>query len=297
MKIKNILVPIDFSDLSVKALQIANHICEAFDAKITLFHAYIPVADVDGLYYMGMGVGTQTPFEDIEPSIKDRLKQIGGEHLNKKYIADTVVGIGNPSHAINEAASDKDLVIMTTHGRTGFTRLLLGSTTEKVLRTSHTPVLAVEKASDFAPLKRMMVTTDFSEHSYAAFPYANAIASAYGARIDLVHVMKYDEYKTMGTASTSSEARKEHLAKLVDAYFSEIKDQVRTEVILTSESPHEALFNLDFSRDYNLIVMSTIGRTGLDYLTLGSTTANVVRHVDTAVLSVNPRDELARDEE
>ncbi|TNE72210.1 universal stress protein [bacterium] len=288
MKKLNILVPIDFSDLSLLALDAAAVIHSMLGAKITPFHAYIPVADIDGLYYMGMGIGSQVNFSEIEPTIKDRLRQVAEEKLPKKAITPPIVSVGNAPQAITDEAKNYDMIIMSTHGRTGFSRFILGSVSEKVLRISHTPVLIVERESVLEPMTKILLTTDFSENSFAAFSWARTFAKATDAKIDFVHIIKYDEFKSMGTAQTFAALRKDRMNALIEEYFSDIKENVRPEVVLTSESPHEAIFNLHFSRNYNLIVMATIGRTGLKYLTLGSTTANVVRTVGAPVLSVNP---------
>lgn len=289
MKPLRILVPIDFSELSLKALEAASALTRILDEVIiTPFHAYIPVADIDGLYYMGVGVGSQVNFSDVEPAILDRLTQLGIEKVGEPYLAKPIVTVGNAPQAITEEAKNYDLVVMSTHGRTGFSRFILGSVSEKVLRISHTPIMIVEQESVIEPMQKILVTTDFSENSYAAFPWVASFAKSSGAKVDLVHVIKYDEFKNMTTAQTFASLRKERMERLVDEYFGEIKNQIRPEVLLTSESPHESIFNLHFSRHYNLVVMATIGRTGLKYLTLGSTTANVVRTVGAPVLSVNP---------
>lgn len=288
MKTMDILVPTDFSDLSLLALDTAAAIHRMVGAKITPFHAYIPVADIDGLYYMGMGIGSQVNFTDVEPAIKDRLRQVSEERLPKDTLAEPIVSVGNAPQAITDEAKNHDLVIMSTHGRTGFSRFILGSVSEKVLRISHTPVLIIERESKIEPLSKILLTTDFSENSFAAFPWVHRFAKATHAKVDFVHIIKYDEFKSMSTAQTFAALRKDRMNKLIEEHFGDIIEQIKPEVILTSESPHEAIFNLHFSRNYNLIAMATIGRTGLKYLTLGSTTANVVRTVGAPVLSVNP---------
>ncbi|MEA5520834.1 universal stress protein [Limnoraphis robusta] len=288
MSTLRILVPIDFSELSLKALEVAASLGKHLTVKITPFHAYIPVADIDGLYYMGMVIGSHANFSDIEPVIKDRLTQVAEDKVDKNLLTAPLISVGNAPQAIVEEAKNFDLVIMSTHGRTGFSRFLLGSVSEKVLRIAHTPILIVEEESVFEPLDKILVTTDFSENSFAAFSWARDFAKVSGAKIDFIHIIKYDEFKSMSTAQTFASLRKDRMNKLIEEYFGDIASQVHPEVILTSESPHESIFNLHFSRNYNLIVMATIGRTGLKYLTLGSTTANVVRTVGAPVLSINP---------
>ena len=289
MSTLKILVPIDFSELSLKALEVAASITKIIpDVQITPYHAYIPVADIDGLYYMGMGIGSQVNFAEVEPAIIDRLEQVSLEKIDASFLQKSIVSVGNAPQAITEEAKNFDLVIMSTHGRTGFSRFILGSVSEKVLRIAHTPIMIVEQESVIEPLGKILVTTDFSENSYAAFPWVHLFAKASGARVDFVHIIKYDEFKNMNTAQTFASLRKDRMEKLVDEYFKDIKHQIKPEVLLTSESPHESIFNLHFTRKYNMICMATIGRTGLKYLTLGSTTANVVRTVGAPVLSINP---------
>lgn len=288
MKNLKILVPIDFSDLSYHAFGAAETMASYFDGTITPFHAYIPLTDIDGSYYMGLGVTAQTTMTDLEPILKDRLNQVADDHIEKKYLKEAVLGIGNPAHSIIETAEDFDMIVMSTHGRTGFSRLLLGSVTEKVLRLSHIPTLVVEEESNLTPIKKILVTSDLSKNSEAAFPYAEQIAAASGAEIELIHIIKFDDFENMAVAQESANTSRERLNKLKEQHFSKVLDQVKTEVIISSESAHEAIYNLDQSRNYNMIIMSTIGRTGLQYLTMGSTTANVVRLVNTAILSINP---------
>lgn len=291
MKNLNILVPIDFSDLSYHAFKAAETMATFFDGNITPYHAYIPLTDIDGSYYMGLGVSSQANMTDLEPILEDRLNEVATEHVEKKYLKRAILGIGNPAHSIIETAKEFDMIVMSTHGRTGFSRLLLGSVAEKVLRLSHIPVLVIEKDRDLTPLNKILVTTDLSVNSEAAFPYAVQIARASGAAVELVHIIRYDDYEDMSSAQKSALTKKERIDKLVEKHFAEISGQIKTEVILSSESPHEAIYNIDQSRQYNLIIMSTIGRTGLKYLTMGSTTANVVRMVDTPILSINPQRE------
>ncbi len=288
MKNLHILVPVDFSDLSFQAFKAAEAMAAYFEGTITPFHAYVPITDIDGSYYMGLGVASQAPMQDLEPILSDRLEEVAREHVDEKFLRPVKLGIGNPSHAIVEEGDHYDMIVMSTHGRTGFSRMLLGSTAEKVLRLSRKPVLVIEQGSRLIPLEKILLTTDLSRNSEVAFPYARQIAKASGARIDIAHIVSYDDFKDLTSAQDAADVRHERLRKLVEKHFSDLDNDCRSEIILSSESPHEAIHNLCHSRDYNLVIMSTIGRTGLKYLTMGSTTANVIRMVNTAALSINP---------
>ena len=284
-----ILVPLDFSELSIKALKAAEGMARIFKGSITPFHAYIPITEMDGPYTLGVGPNTGEDYDDIEETLQQRLDQTAAEHVDKSLLNEGQIAVGNPAHCIVDASYDYDMISMSTHGRTGFTRVLLGSVAEKVLRLSNCPVLVVEEESDFDPINRILVTSDFSDNSYTAFPYAHQIARASGAEIDFMHILSYDQFENENTAQTYVSLREQRLHVLSKEYFHDIGEKVHPEVVVSSDTPHETILNLDNKRNYNLIVMATVGRTGIDYLMVGSTTANVVRHVETAVLSVNPK--------
>jgi nucleotide-binding universal stress UspA family protein len=288
MKIVKILVPLDFSELSKKALKAAEVFAQLFEGTITPFHAYIPLTDLDGFHYLGSGVTTQDNLVNVEKIIQNRLKEEAVDLVDARYLTEGHIGIGNPAHAIAEAAKDFDLIVMSTHGRTGFTRLLLGSVAEKVLRLSHTPVLIVEEGSELSPLKKILLTTDFSENSYEAFDIAKKIAKAAKAEIDLLHISRVNDQEAINKVKITEDVRMKSLEKLVIKKFGDMKDIVRPVVVSSKKSAHEAILEETQKNNYNLLIMATIGRTGLDYLMMGSTASNVVRHVETAVLSVNP---------
>ncbi|MGM0589984.1 MAG: universal stress protein [Bacteroidota bacterium] len=289
MKMKKLLVPIDFSELSLQALEAAGELAKLFDAQITPFHAYIPISELDGPYSLGLGPSVPENFVDMEETLTDRMNTLVREHVDSKYLKHAVVEVGNPAHCIVEAGKEHDMIIMGTHGRTGFSRMLLGSVAEKTLRLSHVPVLILEEESILTPLKKILVTTDFSENSYSIFPFAKAIAEKTGADIDLIHVLSYNQFDDDSTAQTFVNLREQRLNVVVKEYFHDISSRVNTEVLVSSDTPHETIYNLNTEREYNLIAMATVGRTGIDYMMMGSTTGNVVRHVSTPVLSFNPK--------
>lgn len=199
------------------------------------------------------------------------------------------MAIGSAAQAIAEEAKEYDMVVMNTHGRTGFSRFFLGSVAEKVLRISDVPVLVVNKNRELDNIERILLTTDFSDHSREAFPLAKEIAQKTQAKVELVHVLSYDSLQDDITDKSVVSLREQRLKVLAKEEFYEINDLLETKVIVSSGTPHDAIVSYNLNNPHSLIIMSTIGRTGIDYLMIGSTTANVVRHVQSAVLSINPR--------
>jgi nucleotide-binding universal stress UspA family protein len=289
MKNLKILVPTDFSELSFKAFEAADYYAELFDGTITPFHAYIPLSEMDSFYYTGVGLSGHVDYDQIEKTVTDRLTEVSRAHVNMKRLKAPLLGVGNPAHAIAEAAKDFDLVILTTHGRTGFSRFLMGSVAEKALRLTHKPVLVVEDKSVIKKVERMLVTTDFSENSFKAFGHAVDIAKATGATIDLVNILMREGFDTDAVITADVMLREKELENLKNTYFVDVKDQVHVKTIVTFKSVHDAIAQEALENKQDLVVIATIGRTGLDYLMLGSTAASVVRHVSAPVLSVNPK--------
>jgi nucleotide-binding universal stress UspA family protein len=287
-----ILVPQDFSDLSSKALHSAEKLAHLFNGSITPFHSYLPLNEVDGGPYMfGMGSTTIEDYDEIEDALYDRLGELAQKEVNSSLITKPLISIGNPAQSIVEEGKDFDIIVLSTHGRTGFSRFFLGSVSEKVLRMSHVPVLIVNQERELSNINRIMVTTDFSDHSKKAFPIAKEIAQKSTATLELVNILPFDPQHDDEPEESKIQVREQRLNVLAKEALHDISDLVKTTVIVSTDTPHEAILNYNLNNPHDLIVMSTVGRTGIDYLMMGSTTANVVRHVNCPVLSVNPKTE------
>lgn len=284
-----ILVPIDFSERSKKALQVADKFAKLFDAKITPFYSHLPISELDEPYALGMSTKIYQNFESLEEQLTDRVKEIAENNVESALLDKPTVVLGNAAEGIIDASKEYDYIIMSSHGRTGFSRFLLGSVAEKVLRLANTPVMVVENESEVDDFKKIMVTTDFSDNAAEAYPFAIDIAEKAGSKVDLIHVLSFEQFDEEEKDLSIRKIREERLKLLEKEHFGRISNQISNEVIVSQDSVHEAIYNHVQNNDYNLIVMATVGRTGINYLMMGSTTANVVRHVKNAVLSVNPK--------
>ncbi|MDX1617620.1 MAG: universal stress protein [Balneolaceae bacterium] len=289
MENAKILVPLDFSDLSIRALKAAEVFAVMLEGTITPFHSYLPMSELDGPYMLGLGPTPTEDYDEMESILLDRIDEVARENVDPSVLGKSVISVGNPAHAIADEGKKHDMIVMSTHGRTGFTRLFLGSVAEKVLRISHAPVLIIDKESKIKPVENVMITTDFSENSHAAFPYLKAIVKASGAHAELLNIMSYDPQHDDRPDDSKISLREQRLNVLAKEELHEISDMLTTKVLVSSDTPHEAILNYNLNNPHDLILMATVGRTGIDYLMMGSTTANIVRHVKTPVLSINPR--------
>jgi nucleotide-binding universal stress UspA family protein len=202
-----------------------------------------------------------------------------------------------PSVIVDRAiALSADLLVMGTHGRRGFRRLLLGSVTETVLREAPCPVLTVPpgaraQSAETVALARILCAVDFSPASLQAFGFALDLARQSDAAVTLVHVVEWPveeprenahfnvpEYKRYLT----SEAR-ERLDGLVAAEAARPKG---FESVVVSGKPHREILRLAESASADLIVMGTQGSGGFELALFGSTTQHVLRGAACPVLTV-----------
>jgi nucleotide-binding universal stress UspA family protein len=135
---KIVLVPIDFEEASIEALAQARDLAETLGFEVVLLHVYsVPATFYSGIAPM-VGPGLS---EEIRVAADETLKRFAAAHGNPRAI----LRCGDPTTetlaAIDELAPE--MVVMGTHGRTGFTHLLLGSVAENVVRKSPVPVLTL----------------------------------------------------------------------------------------------------------------------------------------------------------
>jgi len=143
--IKKILVPIDFSDYSKKALKYTIDFAKQFNAEIILVYVIEPLmypADLS----MGQMVIPQSTV-DLGEKSKAELEVLAKNEIGDLLNFDTIVKTGKPFIEIIETAAetDSDLIIISTHGHTGVEHLLFGSTSEKVVRKAPCPVLTLRE--------------------------------------------------------------------------------------------------------------------------------------------------------
>lgn len=149
-RLKQILVPVDFSTCSRKALRYAVPFAQQFGASLTLIH----------VVHVQYAIGSELGIVDYPVSERQRIdcseKQLavlGREEIPRTVAVQTLVRTGQPAQQIVAAAveSGSDLILLSTHGRTGLKHVFLGSVAENVVRYAPCPVLVVrEREHEFA---------------------------------------------------------------------------------------------------------------------------------------------------
>ncbi|RDZ63954.1 universal stress protein UspA [Haloferax sp. Atlit-12N] len=212
----------------------------------------------------------------------------------------TSIERGEPYRVITEYAAeqDVDLVVMPTHGRTGLSRLLLGSTTERVVRRSDVPVLTVrpDAATDLAyPYADVLTPTDGSACSTAAVTFGSELAAATDAALHAISVVNVAAFGADIRGPLLIDELEERASDAVeqagDVAAAAGVETVRESVGRDVSIHHGILAYID-EQDVDLVVMGTHGHTGFDRYMLGSVAEKLVRTSPVPVVTVRePRDE------
>ena len=145
LKIKKVLVPIDFSDYSKNSLRYAVDFVKQFGAELYLIYVVEPV-----IYPPDFSMGQiAIPSVDLEMDKRavEELEKLAKKEIPHEIKVNTIVKTGKPFIEIIETASEEkiDLIIISTHGHTGMEHILFGSTAEKVVRKAPCPVLTLRE--------------------------------------------------------------------------------------------------------------------------------------------------------
>ena len=149
LRLKKILTPTDFSPASKNALNYALHFAEEFGGELTLLNVVEPIPTTSYMAIPGAIPFFEGDFAAAEKKLRSLVTSIQNEKIQRPHWK---VRVGVPSHEIVEAAKEMnvDLIIVATHGYTGWKHFCIGSTAERVVRAAPCPVLVVrEKEHEF----------------------------------------------------------------------------------------------------------------------------------------------------
>jgi len=301
LTIQNIVVPIDFSQLSIQAIETTRRMARRFGASIHLAH----VRQFDYLGDFVAPVPPMAPFsftpygQDRERSVLKELNALAREYGVSSPTCH-VLGGAPPFDEICRVAQEipADLIVMPTHGRTRLKHVFLGSTAERIVQHSSCPVLVTRgKALQWNygsrfKMKTILVPVDFSNCSREGLRYAIGFANEFGARIILLHAMYLGYiYSSEGTAiydipGLQKAARKTAERKMRELVQSVNFGGVRFESVFTEGSPVSDICAYAKEHDVDVIITSTHGLTGFKHVLIGSIAEQVVRHAPCSVLVV-----------
>lgn len=296
--ISRVLCPVDLSDASRYALEHAHAICSWYGARLTVIEvvwAGLPPIAFPGAITSGPAAGVLTP--DQHDAFLAELRAFvaaSGTDASDLRIVEGPILPGILRTAEDIAA---DFIVIGTHGKDGFDRLLLGSVTDKVLRTARCPVLTIppRAGGHVVPVqhyRRVLCGIDFSPSSLAGLEYAFSLAQETDAKLTLVHVVDRPDARAGSSGAPSAggagdqSVHRERLRDLESLVPLSVRDWCTPEPIIVAGRPHEAIVALARERGADVIVMGVHGRSTASLRLFGSTTNQVIRHAECPVLTV-----------
>ncbi len=295
IEFKQIVCPVDFSESSVRAFAYAAALARWYDAQLTVLHV-VPTFEP-----MQVRGDLGDPVQIVTPMAREHVLEEMSRTLNLPLVspcATPVAEQGDPQGAIIDQAISKraDLIVMGTHGRRGFKRLLLGSVTEAVLREAPCPVLTVPLhtpvVSDAIAFKRILCPIDFSPSALQALGFALDLARQADGLITLLHVVEWlaEEEPRASTHFNVPEYRRYMVADAQQRLRGLVAEESRAWVeigdLVVSGRAHREILRAAETTPTDLIVMGAQGRGGVGLVLFGSTTQQVVRGATCPVLTV-----------
>ncbi|WP_136481515.1 universal stress protein [Cognatitamlana onchidii] len=270
---RKILVPTDFSIQAENALKVAAQLARKHDCEIYLLHILeIPLHKVDPLNTYS-DLPEAVFFMKLAHKKFEKLKEL-------PYLKGLVVHETVDFHEIFKGIyhvckkHDIDLVIMGSNGSSGLTEMLIGSNTEKVVRTSDTPVLVIKKEHRTFEVKDFVFASDFKKESIPSYKKAINFAVIFKAKIHLLMVNTPNKFIT-----TQSSMRR--MQSFVDASnFSNYAINIYNDANI-----EKGIMNFSESIGAHLIGMSTHGRQGLSHFFNGSISEDLVNHAKRPVIT------------
>jgi nucleotide-binding universal stress UspA family protein len=275
-EVDKILVPIDFSQTSLLALEHAAVFCQKFNSKIHLLHVYSG-RDIDILPDV---TAPRISQDDLKDKITEALKREADRLTNEMNITvDIEVREGSPAKEITLAARDAEahMIIMGTHGTSGFEEFFIGSNAYKVVTSSELPVLTV-RTNSTASYQKIFMGIDSTPHTRDKVSHVGAIARAFGSTVHLASLVTEsheDEIKIFNMKVKQIMEYFDH--KGVKYEFEELHGDDIADMIL------------DRSKELgcDLIAIMTEQEASTD-LFVGSYAQRIVNHSNVPVLSVTP---------
>jgi nucleotide-binding universal stress UspA family protein len=297
--IHNILCPVDRSDISRRALLVAAALARWHDARLRVLEVVsvpLPAPSAAPVAVTGLSL-------EVRRRLLEELDRFAEPARASGVPMHFTVEEGNIVNAIlGEAASlPADLLVMGTHGRSGFERLALGSVTDKAIRRAACPVLTVPPSDGAVPFevgppfKRIVCAVDFSDASLKALEHAFALAQEDDAELFVTHVIDWPDDASMPPALAQAitatrrdweDEKRRQLERLVP---DSVRAWCRPQHVLRVGSPVRELLRVAEEHDADLIVMGVHGRRALDRALFGSTTHAMVREAACPVLTVRAR--------
>jgi nucleotide-binding universal stress UspA family protein len=297
IRVRQILCPVDFSPFARRALDHALVLARWYEAELTVLHVSPLMPTLFGLE-PGLGPATLAPFD--RETLGRELLAFAGETVNATPRPQLIVRPGAAAATILAYAveNETDLIVLGTHGRTGFERFILGSVAEKVVRMARCPVLTVPRGAPEAQARpsfgRILCALDFSPASDQAVQYALSLAQEAKSCLTMLHVVEwlpdepfakhagFDVDHFRKSLLQDARARAEALVPEDALAWCEVDTRI------VCGKPYEEIVRIAHNDLADLVVLGVHGHGPVDRMLFGSTSQQVVRLARCPVLTVRP---------
>lgn len=295
---KRILCPTDLSEESVPSLKYAATLASRYGAHLTVLHvvpSFEPVVVASPVMMYPTQVVLPVSRDDVLDDLHRLVTAAGVDATNTTFEIDA----GDPAKIIVEqsVASAAGLVVMGTHGRSGFERLLIGSVAEKVLRKAPCPVLLVPPDATMTnsadvTFRNILCPVDFSPSALQALGFAFELAGGRDATVRVLYALDWlpeEELRTnahFNVPEYRQHVVKEAAARLDALLAPQARTSIAIEPVVAVGRAYREILRAAEDAPTDLIVMGAQGRGGLGLTLFGSTTQQVVRAATCPVLTV-----------
>ena len=263
---KKILIPTDFSKNAEHALKVAAQIAKKNDGEIILLHMLeLPNQGSDAMVrgksipeIMFFKNAAINKLEDLMDA--DYLKDIPvSEIIQFEMAFDGILNISKKNNV--------DLIVMGSHGASGFKEMFIGSNAEKVVRNSEIPVLIIKEENNDFKVNDFVFASDFSDEIKKPFEKVLAIADKFGSKLHVVTINTPGNFKPTAVSQ-----------QIMNSFLANFKSDAIVTHIYNDVSVEDGVLNFANSINADLIGMSTHGRKGLSHFLNGSISEDLVNH-------------------
>lgn len=275
---KKILVPCDFSSTAVQAFRFACEIASMSKGEVFLLHVIelpslhssllVPIQAYEGAFLKEVKLKAQKNFEKIKDRYAGKVKV----HFSVEH--------GSVTEGIKRFVSKKrlDLVVMGTHGASGLKEYTVGSNTEKIVRSSAVPVIAIKKATSISSLKSIVFPTNLREVNKNVLSSVGTLQGFLKAKLHILYVNVPSNFvPDQVTEQRLIEfARQNQFKNCAIHIYNDIDEQ-------------SGIINFSSKFKHKIIAMSTHGRKGINHLMSGSVAEDVVNHIDAPIWTLSEK--------
>lgn len=270
---KKILIPTDFSQNAEYALKIAAQIARKNDGEIILLHM------LELPHQGGDAVNSGTDIPEImffKNAAINRLEELMDEDYLDGLKVSEIVQFEMAFDGILKISqlNNVDLIVMGSHGASGYKEMFIGSNAEKVVRNSDVPVLIIKKEDDNFEVNNFVFASDFSDEVKKPFAKALEFANKFDATLHLVTVNTPNNFKSTSDAE-----------KTMTDFLSGFDVKKVVTHVYNETNIEKGILNFANSVNADLIGMSTHGRKGLSHFFNGSISEDLVNHASKPVVT------------